>query len=132
MNYFLLRNEDRSFCEVVFAEDVTHAVRLGCALPHPKGEVIKRLLEIDRALTVEKCHGTSIGTNHEGVSMTLDEIRREKHIAQQAILDVLHTLKARTGFCPVGIRYEAISCTRIESLGAEYAIGSVEVELQSI
>lgn len=64
--------------------------------------------------------------------MTLEQIRKEKHIAEEAVQQVLRTLQERTGLAPVHVDVNLIDTTTLMENSPTHAIGLVSITLERI
>lgn len=64
--------------------------------------------------------------------MTLEEIRREKKVAEEAIQAVLKTLNQRTGLAPKRVEFDRIDVTQLFSASRQLEIGYVTITMEAI
>lgn len=65
------------------------------------------------------------------MSMTIDEIRHEKEVAEASIRGILETLRSRTGMAPETVEFTLVDTT---SLGQRLSrvVGYVTITMESI
>lgn len=64
--------------------------------------------------------------------MTLEEIRKEKKVAEEAIQAILTTLGKRTDLAPVAVSFQRIDNTTMFDSRRRIAVGGVSIELEPI
>jgi hypothetical protein len=64
--------------------------------------------------------------------MTLEEIRRQKKLAEESILHILATLSDRTELTPASVDYQLIDASTMMDERRRYAIGPVTITLEGI
>lgn len=64
--------------------------------------------------------------------MTLEEIRREKKVAEDAVQSILAKLAERTGLTPASVDFGFIDATRLENRHQRLSIGTVTITLEGI
>jgi hypothetical protein len=66
------------------------------------------------------------------MTMTLEEIRREKKVAEEAIKDILRVLQKRTGLYPELVDVNPIEVHNIEDRSSWRQVSSVQILMESI